>query len=215
MANRGVPMSNVFMNYQDEAIKKINTALGKLDKPLGQGSSEQDHPWIVFSLGNAKYAVNARHVLRVAVLYELIPFVDTPAYCPGIMWAHDGMIRLLDLRALFGQEDYRTAVTGEGDKLPVNIVIVLDGKKRGILVDEILMMEYFGALLEDFIYENSARSRYILGAVKDKRFLDPVPVVDPDRFHDLEFEPPDARIDWNSRIDMRLLAKKMRENDLL
>jgi len=208
-------MNNVFMNCQDEAIKKINTALGKLDKPLGQGSSEQDHPWIVFSLGNAKYAINAEYVLRVAVLHELIPFVDTPAYCPGMMWAHDGMLLLLDLRALFEQGDYREAMTGEGDKLPVSIVIVLDGKKRGILVDEILMMEYFGGLLEDFTYENSARSRYILGAVRDKRFIGPVPVVGPDRFRDLEFEPPDARIDWNSRIDMRLLAKKMRENDLL
>lgn len=182
-------MGEAVVHIQDAAVKRINAYLGRLTKKLGQGYSEHDYPWIVFLLKNTEYAANAKHVMRVAVLYEIVPFADAPAYCPGVIWDHGGMIRLLDLRALLGQGDYLSALKNKNGSLPVIIVIGLDGKRRGIIVDEIVAVRYLGPLAEATANQNTAR------------------IIKPESLRAVKFENADTKIAWSKRADIELMLK--------
>lgn len=182
-ANRGVHTSDMVMNSQDDVIKNINMDLEKMPKPLGQVHTDEYYPWVVFSLENAKYAISAKQLLRVAFLYEIIPVKNAPAYCPGIAWNRDGMTYLLDLRLMYGLGDYRSFMSKGKDLLPTTITIELEGQKLGIIVDRVLAMKY----------------------LKDAT----IPIINLNSFYDLEYEKPNAEINWSARIDMRLLAESL------
>lgn len=197
-------MSDAAVHNQDVDAMEINTALGELAGTMGQDCPENDYPWLVFLLGNTQYAINARYVTRIAVLYELVPFADAPAYCPGVIWDRDGMIRLLDLRALFGEGNYLSAIDNVKNRLPLLLVIGLDGKRRGMIVDRIIAMGYSDALTEPFADQESALAGYVQGTVKYDQLKAPALVVSPDSFSSLEFENPNAKISWNERTDIIL-----------
>lgn len=208
-------MGDTAIHNQNETVQTINAALVKTDKPMEQRRPEENCLWMVFSLANTFYALNAGYVLHISVLYEIIPFKNASAHSPGIVWGRGGMVRLLDLRWLFGQGDYRWAISREHDQLPMVIVMALDGQTRGIIVDNVVALEAFDGLIEDAPEGNGAQPRYILGTLYKEGIGGWLPVIGPDSFIHLKQEQPAAKIDWNSRIDMRLLAKKMRETGAL
>lgn len=199
-------MDKQVVRVQNESIKGLNNALSWLTKLLAEGHCVEDCPWIVFLLANTEYVINAQYVMRLAVLSEIVPVADAPAYCPGIIWDNVGMIRLLDLRVLLGQEDYLSAVkNNKNSGFPMIIVIGLGGKSRGIIVDEIIEMRYLGAFTEVSASRDAAQSRYIKGMAKYNRLKSSAYIIDPESFRTVKFENPDARIVWNERIDIGLV----------
>lgn len=192
---------------QEETVERINAALGQLTKPHKPDCPETDIPWIVFLLGKKAYAIDARYIQRVAILYELVPFVTAPAYCPGAAWDRDGMVRLLDLRALSGQGDYLSAMANEKYGLPMLNVVGLDGIRRGVIVDEFIAITSLSADT-DALMDRDEVLPYAKERLRCDALKAPVFMLDIEDFNGLEFEQYDAELDWKGRVDMRLIVNK-------
>jgi len=104
--------------------------------------TEDDFPWIVFSLNGTEYGVNSRYVLSIEILGKITPLVDAPDCCPGITRSRGEMIELLDLRALFGLGDYISAKENSQDDQYMMMVIDIDNVKLGVIVDRIVSVEH-------------------------------------------------------------------------
>jgi len=147
--------------------------------------SEKDYPWIVFSVDGTEYGVNSKSVLSIEIIGKITPIVDAASYCPGITQSRGNMIDLLDLRALFGLGDYVSART-KGDDVMM-MVIETNGKKRGVIVDEIVSVEYISNFLEKAGSEddNTIRSKYIREIATREKLDDPVLILDPESLNAL------------------------------
>lgn len=199
-------MNDKITSAHDEIIKRVNNALGELATLMEQGSADNCYPWIVFSLDDTEYAINARYVLHVAALHELVPFSSAPAYCSGVIWDRNGIIHLLDLRVLLGRGDYLSAAAKKNSGLSMIIIIEPDGKRRGIIVDRIIVLEYGNTLIDAPANEDDIHSGYVKGALKYDSQKDPAFIISPESFNALEFEDQNAKINWKGYIDMEMKA---------
>jgi len=103
-----------------------------------------DFPWVLFSVGDVIYAIFSKHVLSIEILNATTPLVNSPIYTRGITNFRGDMISLIDLRILFGlppnvlDEDSREMI----------VVLEVGGVVKGIIVDEIVSVEYVERMLD-------------------------------------------------------------------
>ena len=158
---------------------------------LGEDSeeerSEKDYPWIVFSLDGTEYGVNSKFVLSIEIIGEITPIVDAQNHCPGITQSRGDMIDLLDLRALFGLGDYITAKTDTKDDRYMMMVIETGDKKRGVIVDEIVSVEYITNFIDGVVseHEGSITSQFIKQIAKREKLDSPVLILNPESINAL------------------------------
>ncbi|MCL2081217.1 MAG: chemotaxis protein CheW [Oscillospiraceae bacterium] len=103
-----------------------------------------DFPWVLFSVGDVVYAIFSKHVLSIEILNATTPLVDSPIYARGITNFRGDMISLIDLRMLFGLPPNVL----DGDSREMIVVLEVDGVVKGIIVDEIVSVEYVDRMLE-------------------------------------------------------------------
>lgn len=168
-----------------EAVKKLN------GEP-GQERPEHDYPWIVFAVNGTEYGINSRYVLSIEILKKVTPIVDAPHYCPGITESRGELIDLLDLRALFGLENYLSTKSDRQDKRFMMVVIEMDNVKRGMIVDEIVSVEYIVNFVEGIGGESdgskpngSATSRYIRQIARREKIDTPVLIISQESLSEL------------------------------
>ena len=153
-----------------------------LGEELADERSEKDYPWIVFSLDGTEYGVNSRFVLSIEIIGDITPIVDAHPYCPGITQSRGDMIDLLDLRALFGLGDYVSAKNGSKDDRFMMMVIETGNKKRGVIVDEIVSVEYITNFIDGVVgdREGSITSQYIRQIATREKLDSPVLILNPE-----------------------------------
>jgi len=148
--------------------------------------SEKDYPWIVFAVDGTEYGVNSKYVLSIEIIGEITPIVDAGHHCPGITQSRGDMIDLLDLRALFGLGDYASA-KAEGDDRIMMMVIETGDKKRGVIVDEIVSVEYITNFIEGVVAETAGAvtSQYIREVATREKLDSPVLILNPESLNAL------------------------------
>ena len=191
-------MSSENVNEMSDAIKaKLMEELREELKEelrrelLGEDSeeerSEKDYPWIVFSLDGTEYGVNSKFVLSIEIIGEITPIVDAQCHCPGITQSRGDMIDLLDLRALFGLGDYISAKTDVKDDRYMMMVIETGDKKRGVIVDEIVSVEYITNFIDGVVseHEGAITSQFIKQIAKREKLDSPVLILNPESINAL------------------------------
>jgi len=157
-----------------------------LGEEVEEERSEKDYPWIVFSVDKTEYGVNSKYVLSIEIIGEITPIVDAAQHCPGITQSRGDMIDLLDLRALFGLGDYVSAKTSDDDRIMM-MVIETGEKKRGVIVDEIVSVEYITNFIEGVINEgdSAVKSQYIREIATREKLDSPVLILNPESLNAL------------------------------
>jgi len=148
--------------------------------------SEKDYPWIVFSVDGTEYGVNSKNVLSIEIIGEITPVVDASVHCPGITQSRGDMIDLLDLRALFGLGDYISARSSDDDRVMM-MVIETGEKKRGVIVDEIVSVEYISNFIVGVVNETdgAVTSQYIREVATREKLDSPVLILNPESLNAL------------------------------
>ena len=158
---------------------------------LGEESEEdrpeKEYPWIVFALDGTEYGINSKYVLSIEIIGGITPVVDAKCHCPGITQSRGDMIDLLDLRALFGLGNYISAKADSKDDRYMMMVIETGAKKRGVIVDEIVSVEYITNFIEGVIGENdgSITSQYIRQIATREKLDSPVLILNPESLNSL------------------------------
>ena len=149
--------------------------------------SEKEYPWIVFALDGTEYGINSKYVLSIEIIGDITPVVDAQSHCPGITQSRGDMIDLLDLRALFGLGDYISAKADSKDDRFMMMVIETDNKKRGVIVDEIVSVEYITNFIEGVVSEKdgSITSQYIRQVATREKLNSPVLILNPESLNAL------------------------------
>jgi len=158
----------------------------ELSEELETDRPESDYPVIVFSLDGTQYGVSSKYAISIEMLGEVTPILDESSYCPGITEFRGDMINLLDLRALLGLGDYVSAKSSysEQNKEEYYIVIVIevDGNKRGVIVDEIIAVEYITQFVESLMNDDggSVKSEYVRKVARREKTDHPVLIINHD-----------------------------------
>ena len=145
---------------------------------------ESEYPWIMFSIDGTAYAVNSKYVLSIEILEEITPIVDAPYYCPGITESRGDYIELVDTRALFGLGDYLSARIDKTNTRHMMVVTEIDETKRGLIVDDIISVEFIAKFTQDVLGDADAKmkSQYVRQiAIRDKTET-PVLIINHDSF---------------------------------
>ena len=148
---------------------------------------EQNYPWIVFALDGTEYGINSKYVLSIEILGKITPIVDAPGHCPGITQSRGKMIELIDLRSLFGLGNYVSAKADSKDDRYMMIVVETDDVKRGVIVDQIVSVEYITQFVESVAGVNNAArsSQYIRQIAKREKLDSPVLIIKPESLSEL------------------------------
>ena len=170
---------------RNELMKELRAEL--LGEEPEDERTEKDYPWIVFSLDGTEYGVNSRHVLSIEIIGDITPVVDAMPHCPGITQSRGDMIDLMDLRALFGLGDYLSAKADSKDDRYMMMVIETGDKKRGVIVDEIVSVEYITNFIDGVISETdgSITSQYIRQIATREKLESPVLIINPESLNAL------------------------------
>jgi len=182
-------ISNVNMDELKEMLRnELREELTRelLGEELEEERSEKDYPWIVFAVDGTEYGVNSKNVLSIEIIGEITPIVDAAHHCPGITQSRGDMIDLLDLRALFGLGDYVSAKTADDDRIMM-MVIETGDKKRGVIVDEIVSVEYITNFIDGVVseHEGSVTSQYIREVATREKLDSPVLILNPESLNAL------------------------------
>jgi purine-binding chemotaxis protein CheW len=173
---------------KEELRKELREELRKelLGEELEDNRSEKDYPWIVFAVDGTEYGVNSKNVLSIEIIGAITPIVDAAAHCPGITQSRGDMIDLLDLRALFGLGDYASARSTEDDRVMM-MVIETGDKKRGVIVDEIVSVEYITNFIDGVVSETAGAvtSQYIREVATREKLNSPVLILNPEALNAL------------------------------
>ena len=161
----------------------MENALAEVSEDLETDRPESDYPVIVFSLEGTQYGVSSKYAISIEMLGEVTPILDESSYCPGITEFRGDMINLLDLRALLGLGDYVSAkssdVQEDKEEYYIVIVIEVDGNKRGVIVDEIIAVEYITNFVDSLMDEDggSVRSEYVRRIARREKTDRPVLII--------------------------------------
>ena len=157
-----------------------------LGEEIEEERSEKDYPWIVFSVDGTEYGVNSKYVLSIEIIGDITPIVDAAPHCPGITKSRGDMIDLMDLRALFGLGDYVSAKSEDDDRVMMMVVETGD-KKRGVIVDEIVSVEYITNFIEGVVSdsEGAVTSQYIREIATREKLDSPVLILNPESLNSL------------------------------
>ena len=182
--SEGINMDELKEMLRNELREELKQEL--LGEDPEEERSEKDYPWIVFSVDGTEYGINSKNVLSIEIIGEITPIVDAAHHCPGITQSRGDMIDLLDLRALFGLGDYVSAKTAEDDRVMM-MVVETGEKKRGVIVDEIVSVEYITNFIEGVVSEadGSVTSQYIREIATREKLDNPVLILNPESLNAL------------------------------
>ena len=180
----GMDMEALKEMLRNELREELTREL--LGEELEEERSEKDYPWIVFSVDGTEYGVNSKYVLSIEIIGDITPIVDAAPHCPGITKSRGDMIDLMDLRALFGLGDYVSAKASDDDRVMMMVVETGD-KKRGVIVDEIVSVEYITNFLEGVVSEHdgAVTSQYIREVATREKLDSPVLILNPESLNSL------------------------------
>jgi len=175
----------IMRELRDELKEELRREL--LGEESDEERTEKDYPWIVFALDGTEYGVNSKFVLSIEIIGEITPIVDAPHHCPGITQSRGDMIDLLDLRALFGLGDYISAKSNSNDDRYMMMVIETGDKKRGVIVDEIVSVEYITNFIDGVVSDHAGAitSQYIRQVAKREKLDSPVLILNPESLNAL------------------------------
>jgi purine-binding chemotaxis protein CheW len=91
----------------------------------------EDPPYLLFSLGNALYAIDALAVQEIFFLPELIPITEAPPDIVGVVNLRGEVLPIVDLNLRFGQ---RAPEYSLHDSV---IILEVQGFRMGIIVNEV------------------------------------------------------------------------------
>lgn len=171
---------------KDEIRKELEAELKKQlsgDDYDEKDRPEAEYPWIVFSVDGTEYGVNSKYVLSIEILGEITPLVDAKSYSPGITKSRGEMIELIDLRALFGLGDYVSAKSeGNQSDTFMMVVIEVDDKKRGMIVDQVIAVEYITEFEDGALSGSDGEntSQYISKIAKREKIDKTLLIISPD-----------------------------------
>ena len=113
-------------------------------------------PFLIFRLGEQRYALGIDEVVEVAAMVQLIATPDTNAIFLGLANRHGAALPVLDLRPVFGQDGAHI------DTSTVFIVARAADQQVGLVVDEVLHIEYFDL---QQVPASSAQNRHVRGVI--------------------------------------------------
>ena len=134
-----------------------------------------DFPWVLFSIDDVVYGIFSTHVLSIEILSETTPLVNSPHYTRGITNFRGDMISLIDLRALFGLPE----VEQTEDFREMMVVLEVEEIVKGILVDEIIAVEYVDRMLDmDGLHD---KTQYVRCLGKREKDNSTIQIIDESR----------------------------------
>jgi len=179
-------MAAIYEQLRSELREELKKELSE-EELLGEDRDEKEYPWIIFALDGTEYGVNSKYVLSIEIIGEITPVVDAAHHCPGITRSRGEMIDLLDLRALFGLGDYITAKSDSNDDQFMMMVVETEGKKRGVIVDQIVSVEYITNFIDGVVGETdgSITSQFIRQVATREKLDSPVLILNPTSLNSL------------------------------
>lgn len=100
----------------------------------------QSHPILTFRLGEHAYGLPIAYVVEVAAMVEWVSIPETVAAILGFINRHEQILPLIDLRTLFNLPPAKPTIT------TLFVVVQVANTQLGLVVDEILQVEYLAAL---------------------------------------------------------------------
>jgi len=173
------------MERQNDNRREIRKELRRLflGDTREEARTDEVYPWIIFTLDDIEYGVNSKHVESIECIGEITPLVGAKHYCPGTTRFRGYTVDLLDLRALLGIGDYSTTKAKSRNTQTGMLILETGGKIRGVLVDEIVSVEYMTIFRRNTCDENDCtsmiKSRYIKHVALRDKLLTPVQLLDP------------------------------------
>src|SRR5690554_1071217 len=140
--------------------------------------------YLSFNLADEHYALNILKVQEIRGYDGVTRVPDTPDYIRGVVNLRGAIVPVLDLRMKLGLKDARY------DAFTVMIVLNLDGRSAGIVVDSVSDVV---ALEADQI-----RPTPELGAAVDTRFISAIGTTDEQMVILLDIQ---SLIDWADVVD--------------
>lgn len=116
------------------------------------------HSILTFRLGQQDYGLMINEVVEVAAMVEVTKIAGAPPALLGVVNRHGVPIPLLDLRIVLGQPSASVGIS------TLFIVAQFAGKLFGLVVDEVLQVEYAGN-------QSAGNTRYIEAIVSQNQRL--------------------------------------------
>ena len=177
---------------REEIKKEVMAELSEthgiiLSENMDQDIPESEMPWAVFAINDTEYAINSKYVLCFEILKKITRVPDAPRYCPGFTESRGDLINLLDMRALFDCGNYLSAKAGAGDAPVMMVIIEIDGKKHGMIVDKIISVESITNFAEGMGGDNNGttNSQYIRQIARRDKLDSPVLIIRPESLSEL------------------------------
>jgi purine-binding chemotaxis protein CheW len=152
------------VRYSPERSREILEARAReLARPPAAAVFADAAPIVVFTLGDEKYALEARHVREVVRLSEYTPLPGAPAVLVGVVNLRGDILAVFDLRSFLGAaardrgEQARVLVMG-GDRAEFGVLADAADEVRLLRLDEVLPPPATNA---------GARSGYIRGVTRE------------------------------------------------
>lgn len=134
-----------------------------------------DFPWVLFSINDVIYAIFSTHVLSIEILNATTPLVNSPHYARGITNFRGDMISLIDLRALFGLPPKQL----DEESREMIVVLEVEGVVKGIIVDEIVSVEYVERMLE--MPGLTEKTQYVRNLGKREKSNSTIQIIDEEK----------------------------------
>ena len=140
--------------------------------------------YLSFNLADEHYALNILKVQEIRGYDGVTRVPDTPDYIRGVVNLRGAIVPVLDLRMKLGLKDARY------DAFTVMIVLNLDGRSAGIVVDSVSDVVALDA--------DQIRPTPELGAAVDTRFISAIGTTDEQMVILLDIQ---SLIDWADVVD--------------
>jgi purine-binding chemotaxis protein CheW len=111
---------------------------------------------LIFKLAQQHYALAIEQVVEVAAMVELVETSDADAAFLGVVNRHGEILPMLDLRPIFRQP------AAPVDTATLFIVARAGGQHIGLVVDEVLRIDYFDVRQ---VARSASRDQFVQGIV--------------------------------------------------
>ena len=125
-------------------------------------------PYTLFMVDNVVYGISSKFVLSIEICGKPTPLVNAPYYTLGILDFRGNVIPLVSLRRLFGlglrEPEFDSTGTQMDEAREMLLVLDVNGVEKGMVVDEIVSVEYITKFID--MPSNAAKSRYVRSLAK-------------------------------------------------
>jgi purine-binding chemotaxis protein CheW len=107
-------------------------------EPAGKAHQDGDSQWIVFSLDQTEYVLRSAQIAQMEMVEKITPVPNSPAFVRGIAYLRGEVVPVIDLRIRLGMAPVEVGLASR------TIVVELDGRRVGLLVDRAREVLYAG-----------------------------------------------------------------------